>query len=152
MARVVPTAMIFIPCEKGISHNEIEKAEYEHVAAGANVLLRAVLAWQAQANGEGQWVPDNELEHKGLIPAKHGHAHTHLDSEAQQYYTAHPEAFRRNGVLMTFDQAIDSAREQASRERRSTRIAQWLAGLRKRTEIVRLTGASPAPSSAPAAN
>lgn len=45
MARVVPTAMIFIPCEKGISHNEIEKAEYEHVAAGANVLLRAVLEY-----------------------------------------------------------------------------------------------------------
>ena len=74
------------------------------------------------------------------------------DSEAQQYYTAHPEAFRRNGVLMTFDQASESAREQASRERRSTRIAQWLAGLRKRTEIVRLTGASPVPSSAPAVN
>src|SRR5215211_3746647 len=29
------------------------------------ILLRAVLAWQAKANGEGQWVPDNELEHKG---------------------------------------------------------------------------------------
>nr|MDQ2996788.1 DNA-directed RNA polymerase subunit beta [Chloroflexota bacterium] len=29
------------------------------------ILLRAVLAWQAQANGEGHWVPDNELEHKG---------------------------------------------------------------------------------------
>jgi len=29
------------------------------------ILLRAVLAWQAQANGEGRWVPDNELEHKG---------------------------------------------------------------------------------------
>ena len=29
------------------------------------ILLRAVLAWQAQPNGEGHWVPDNELEHKG---------------------------------------------------------------------------------------
>jgi hypothetical protein len=74
------------------------------------------------------------------------------DGEAQQYYTAHPEAFRRNGVLMTFDQAIGPAREQASRERRRTRIAQWLAGLRKRTEIVRPTGAAAAPSSAPAAD
>ena len=74
------------------------------------------------------------------------------DGEAQQYYAAHPEAFRRNGELMTFEQAIGPAREQASRERRSTRIAQWLAGLRKRTEIVRLTGAPSAPSSAPAGN
>jgi DNA-directed RNA polymerase subunit beta len=29
------------------------------------ILLRAVLAWQSQANGEGQWVPDNELDQKG---------------------------------------------------------------------------------------
>ena len=45
IARVAPTAMIFIPCENGISHNEIEKTEPEHVAAGANVLLSAVVAY-----------------------------------------------------------------------------------------------------------
>lgn len=43
IARVAPTAMIFIPCASGISHNEAEKTELEQVAAGANVLLRAVL-------------------------------------------------------------------------------------------------------------
>ena len=43
MARLVPTAMIFIPCKDGISHNEIEDALPEHVAAGANVLLHAML-------------------------------------------------------------------------------------------------------------
>jgi beta-ureidopropionase / N-carbamoyl-L-amino-acid hydrolase len=48
MARVAPTAMIFIPCEKGISHNEVESAEYDHVAAGANVLLRAVLEYDSR--------------------------------------------------------------------------------------------------------
>jgi N-carbamoyl-L-amino-acid hydrolase len=44
LSRVTPTAMIFIPCKEGISHNEIEHAEPEHVAAGASVLLDAVLA------------------------------------------------------------------------------------------------------------
>ncbi len=43
MARVAPTGMVFIPCKDGISHNEIEHAEPEHVTAGANVLLHAVL-------------------------------------------------------------------------------------------------------------
>jgi len=43
ISRVAPTAMIFIPCEKGLSHNEMEKTEPEQVEAGANVLLRAVL-------------------------------------------------------------------------------------------------------------
>jgi beta-ureidopropionase / N-carbamoyl-L-amino-acid hydrolase len=44
VARVAPTAMIFVPCEGGISHNEIENATPEDLAAGCNVLLQAVLA------------------------------------------------------------------------------------------------------------
>jgi N-carbamoyl-L-amino-acid hydrolase len=43
LARVAPTAMIFVPCEGGISHNEIENARPEHLEAGCNVLLRAML-------------------------------------------------------------------------------------------------------------
>jgi len=43
MAGVAPTGMIFIPCEDGISHNEIENATLEDCAAGCNVLLHAVL-------------------------------------------------------------------------------------------------------------
>lgn len=43
MARLAPTGMIFIPCKDGISHNEIEDAKPEHVAAGCNVLLHAML-------------------------------------------------------------------------------------------------------------
>jgi N-carbamoyl-L-amino-acid hydrolase len=44
MARVVPTAMIFVPCKDGISHNEVEYASPEACADGANVLLHAALA------------------------------------------------------------------------------------------------------------
>jgi len=42
--RVAPTSMIFVPCKDGISHNEIEDARPEHLEAGANVLLHAMLA------------------------------------------------------------------------------------------------------------
>jgi N-carbamoyl-L-amino-acid hydrolase len=44
VARVAPTAMIFVPCKDGISHNETEDARPEHLEAGANVLLHAMLA------------------------------------------------------------------------------------------------------------
>ncbi len=44
LARVAPAAMIFVPCDDGISHNEIENAAAEHLEAGCNVLLRAMLA------------------------------------------------------------------------------------------------------------
>jgi N-carbamoyl-L-amino-acid hydrolase len=43
LARVCPTAMIFVPCLDGISHNEIEDAQPDHLEAGCNVLLQAML-------------------------------------------------------------------------------------------------------------
>jgi N-carbamoyl-L-amino-acid hydrolase len=44
IARVAPTAMIFVPCKDGISHNEIEDAKPDDLAAGCNVLAHAMLA------------------------------------------------------------------------------------------------------------
>ena len=41
--RVAPTGMVFVPCEDGISHNEIESATPEDLEAGCNVLLQAML-------------------------------------------------------------------------------------------------------------
>jgi N-carbamoyl-L-amino-acid hydrolase len=38
-----PTSMIFIPCEDGLSHNELEEASRDDVIAGCNVLFHAVL-------------------------------------------------------------------------------------------------------------
>ncbi|MFZ0610093.1 MAG: Zn-dependent hydrolase [Xanthobacteraceae bacterium] len=43
IARVAPTTMIFVPCAGGISHNEAESTSFEECAAGAQVLLNAVL-------------------------------------------------------------------------------------------------------------
>jgi beta-ureidopropionase / N-carbamoyl-L-amino-acid hydrolase len=42
-ARVAPSGMIFVPCKDGISHNEIEDAQPDHLEAGCNVLLHAML-------------------------------------------------------------------------------------------------------------
>lgn len=44
LARHCPTAMVFIPCVDGLSHNEAEDALPDDVTRGANVLLNAVLA------------------------------------------------------------------------------------------------------------
>jgi N-carbamoyl-L-amino-acid hydrolase len=43
IARVAPASMIFVPCKDGISHNEAESSTKEQCAAGAQVLLQAVL-------------------------------------------------------------------------------------------------------------
>jgi len=45
IARVAPTTMIFVPCAGGISHNEAESTSLDECAAGAQVLLNAVLEY-----------------------------------------------------------------------------------------------------------
>ena len=44
LAGVMPTAMIFVPCKDGVSHNELEDATQVDCTAGANVLLHTTLA------------------------------------------------------------------------------------------------------------
>jgi beta-ureidopropionase / N-carbamoyl-L-amino-acid hydrolase len=43
VSRVAPTGMIFVPCENGISHNEIENATADDLGAGAQVLLLSMI-------------------------------------------------------------------------------------------------------------
>jgi len=45
MAHCVPTGMIFVPCENGVSHNEAENASLSDLAAGCDVLLSAILRY-----------------------------------------------------------------------------------------------------------
>ena len=42
IAHLCPTGMIFVPCERGISHNEMENATPQDLAAGARVLVEVL--------------------------------------------------------------------------------------------------------------
>ncbi len=53
VARVAPTAMIFVPCRGGVSHNEAEHSSQEQCAAGAQVLLQAVLEYDSWLSEQG---------------------------------------------------------------------------------------------------
>jgi acetylornithine deacetylase/succinyl-diaminopimelate desuccinylase-like protein len=43
LARVVPSAMIFIPCEHGLSHCPEEFAKLSDIAKGTAVLVKLIL-------------------------------------------------------------------------------------------------------------
>ncbi|MFZ4711632.1 MAG: M20/M25/M40 family metallo-hydrolase, partial [Zwartia sp.] len=43
MARLCPSAMIFVPSVKGISHNPAEHTDVADLVAGGNVLLQTIL-------------------------------------------------------------------------------------------------------------
>jgi N-carbamoyl-L-amino-acid hydrolase len=49
VSAVVPTAMVFVPCAGGLSHNEAESALPGDLEAGANVLLHAMLSMATSA-------------------------------------------------------------------------------------------------------
>jgi beta-ureidopropionase / N-carbamoyl-L-amino-acid hydrolase len=59
VSRVAPTAMIFVPCRGGVSHNEAEFSSKEQCAAGAQVLLQAVLDYD-------RWLAD-QYASKGRV-------------------------------------------------------------------------------------
>jgi N-carbamoyl-L-amino-acid hydrolase len=48
ISRVAPAAMLFIPCRDGRSHTPEEWASPEAVAAGARVLLQAIIEVDAE--------------------------------------------------------------------------------------------------------
>jgi|SRR5215831_6779984 len=43
LVKICPTGMIFVPCERGISHNEAENAKPSDLAAGARVLAETLV-------------------------------------------------------------------------------------------------------------
>jgi hypothetical protein len=57
------------------------------------------------------------------------------DTDAEEYFRSHPDEFRRNGTLPSFEEAAPAARDAVAAERRTARIAQWLGGLRKRADV-----------------
>ena len=56
VSRVAPAAMVFVPCQGGISHNEAEFSSKEQCAKGAQVLLQAVLDYDRQLAERGKGV------------------------------------------------------------------------------------------------
>jgi hypothetical protein len=56
--------------------------------------------------------------------------------EAREYYESHPQEFRRDGAVLPFEEVEAAARQSASAERRRRTVAQWIADLRTRGEIV----------------
>ena len=49
-----PTAMIFVPCRDGVSHNPREYCAIEDCANGAQVLMGSVLRWDGLRGKRGK--------------------------------------------------------------------------------------------------
>jgi hypothetical protein len=63
------------------------------------------------------------------------------DEEVGRYYREHQQEFSRNGAIVPFDQARPNVVQAIRTERRRMLVDDWVAGLRRRAEIVDLYGA-----------
>lgn len=60
------------------------------------------------------------------------------DDDLDRYYRAHQQAFSRNGQIVPFDAARVDVALAWTADRRKTLIDDWVAGLRRRADIVNL--------------
>ena len=60
------------------------------------------------------------------------------DEEVGRYYREHQQEFSRNGGIVPFDQARQAVVQAVRTERRRMLVDDWVAGLRRRAEIVEL--------------
>jgi hypothetical protein len=60
------------------------------------------------------------------------------DDEIAAFYRLNAEAFTRNGTVLPYAEVRDDVRARLVEERRSALVQDWLAGLRRRADIVEL--------------
>jgi len=60
------------------------------------------------------------------------------DEDLVRYYSDHPQAFMRDGRVVPFDLARQEIVQAAGADRRRTLIEEWVAGLRRRADIIDL--------------
>ncbi len=80
------------------------------------------------------WVRD-DLRIRNYIQQRFGAALTAADDDILEYYRSHPKEFTREGAVRPFPEVRDEARQGLLAERRAMLIREWLAGLRRRTEV-----------------
>ena len=57
------------------------------------------------------------------------------EEEVARYYRSHESDFIRNGVLRPYEEVRDEARQRLIDDRAATLVRDWIAGLRRRTDV-----------------
>ena len=77
----------------------------------------------------------DDLRIEAYIQQRFGATFQPTEEEIVAYYSEHPAEFTREGRLQTFAQARAAARAALQSERRAAAVREWIAGLRRRTEV-----------------
>jgi len=77
----------------------------------------------------------DDLRIEGYVQQRFGAAYRPSEEEILRYYRSHEAEFTRDGRLRAFEEVRDAARGSLLAERQSAAVREWMAGLRRRTEV-----------------
>ena len=77
----------------------------------------------------------DDLRIEGYVQQRFGAAYRPSDEEVVAYYRSHEADFTRDGKLRPFDEVRDAVRAALLSERQAASVREWMASLRRRTEV-----------------
>jgi len=77
----------------------------------------------------------DDLRIEGYVQQRFGAAYRPSDEEVVAYYRSHEADFTRDGRLRPFDEVREAVRAALLSERQATSVREWMASLRRRTEV-----------------
>ena len=77
----------------------------------------------------------DSLRIDAYIQQRFGNTFQPSEEDVVGYYTAHPDAFTRDGRLLPFGEVRDEARAAVLAQLRAAAVREWVSGLRRRIEV-----------------
>lgn len=77
----------------------------------------------------------DSLRIDAYIQQRFGNTFQPSEEDVVRYYTAHPDAFTRDGRLRSFGEVRDEARAAVLAQLRAAAVREWVSGLRRRIEV-----------------
>ena len=77
----------------------------------------------------------DDLRIESYVQQRFGAAYRPSDEEVVAYYRSHEGDFTRDGKLRPFDEVRDAVRAALLAERQAASVREWMASLRRRTEV-----------------
>lgn len=77
----------------------------------------------------------DDLRIEGYVQQRFGTAYRPSDEEVVAHYRSHEGEFTRDGRVLPFEAVRDLARSSLIAERQGAAVREWMAGLRRRTEV-----------------
>ena len=105
----------------------------ERIGSGAQ--LETILRETGMTVDQLRLYVRDDLRIESYIQQRFGATFQPSEDEIVAYYRDNPDAFTREGRVLTFAEARAGARAALLAQRREAAVREWVAGLRRRTEV-----------------